>query len=225
MQYILLFLEGIITFISPCLLPMLPIYVTYFAGGGKEKSQKNTLINAIGFVLGFTLIFVTLGAFAGSIGRLLMVYSTWVNIITGAIVVFFGLSYMGVFLLPSASGVSRMRFLNVADKPLRFHSSIIFGAVFSIGWTPCVGAFLGAALMRASQQGSMPEGMLMLFVYSMGLGIPLIASAVLIHHLKKVFTFIQNHYRVINILSGLLLILVGILMMTGLFGRYLGLFL
>jgi len=203
---------------------MLPIYVTYFAGGGKDKSQKNTLINATGFVLGFTLVFVTLGAFAGSIGRLLIVYSTWVNVITGAIVVFFGLNYMGVFSLPKAPRLSGKRLMNVTDKPLRFHSSIIFGAVFSIGWTPCVSAFLGAALMRASQRGSMLEGMFMLFIYSAGLGLPLIVCAVLIHHLKNIFAFIQKHYRVINILSGLLLILIGILMMTGLFGRYMGLF-
>jgi len=204
---------------------MLPIYVTYFAGGGKDKSQKNTLVNAMGFVLGFTLVFVTLGAFAGSIGRLLMIYSTWVNIITGAIVVFFGLNYMGVFSLHLAPRLGKRRLMNIADKPLRFHSSIIFGAVFSIGWTPCVSAFLGSALMRASQRGSMLEGMFMLFVYSMGLGLPLIVSAVLIHRLKRAFAFIQKHHRIINILSGLLLVLVGVLMMTGLFGRYMGLFL
>ena len=225
MQYVLLFLEGVITFISPCLLPMLPIYATYFAGGGNNKSQKNALVNAIGFVMGFTFVFVALGAFAGSVGRLLLVYSTWVNIITGLIVVFFGLSYMGVFTLRATPLLGQRKLFNVMDKPLRFHSSIVFGAVFSVGWTPCVSAFLGAALMRASQQGSMLEGMLMLFVYSMGLGLPLIASAVLIHRLKTAFTFIQKHYKIINIMSGMLLVLVGLLMMTGLFGRYMSLFL
>ena len=98
MQYFISFLEGIITFISPCLLPMLPIYVSYFAGG-KDKDTRTTVKNAIGFILGFTLIFVLMGALAGSFGRLLSQYRTAVNIITGLIVVFFGLSFLGVFRL------------------------------------------------------------------------------------------------------------------------------
>jgi len=283
---------------------MLPVYVSYFAGGNKsakvakagtaestktilsdktagddktgegdiaaskDKAAGSALLNAIGFVLGFTIIFVALGAFAGSIGRLLLVHGTAVNIVTGLIVVIFGLRYLGVFnlgvfrMFPQKSqdasqtneanstngsgntsdaskgnnssvirsypishriSASRRRF-GVVDKPLRFPSAIVFGAVFSIGWTPCVSAFLGAALMRASQQGSMAEGMLMLFVYSMGLGLPFIVSAVLIHRLKGTFAFIQRHYRVINAFAGGLLILVGILMMTGHFGRFMSLF-
>jgi len=203
---------------------MLPVYITYFAGGGKEENKKSPLINACGFVLGFTAVFVALGAFAGSIGRLLLIYSTQVNIITGLVVVFFGLGYMGVFSLPSIGITGIRKFMNIKDKPMRFSSSFTFGVVFSVGWTPCVGAFLGAALMRASQRGSIFEGMLMLFVYSMGLGIPLIASALLINRLKKTFSFIQKHYRVINIIAGGLLVLVGILMMTGLFWRFMNIF-
>jgi len=200
---------------------MLPVYVSYFAGGnaeGKNKTTKAALINAIGFVLGFTIIFVALGAFAGSIGRLLLAYSTVVNIVTGLIVIIFGLSYMGLFSLRFFS-FSGKRLSRLRDKPLRFPSAVVFGAVFSIGWTPCVSAFLGAALLRASQRGSVYEGMLMLFVYSMGLGIPFIISAVLIHRLKGAFAFIQRHYRVINAAAGSLLVLVGILVMTGHFQR------
>jgi len=221
MQYVLLFLEGIITFISPCLLPMLPVYVSYFAGGKVEdKRQRTVLINAIGFVAGFTIVFVVLGAFAGSIGRLLIAHSTVVNIVSGSIVMVFGLNYLGVinFRIPSFSGARK------PDRPLRFYSAVVFGVVFSVGWTPCVGAFLGAALLRASQRGSMYEGMLMLFVYSMGLGIPFIVCAVLIGKLKKAFAFIQKNYRIINVFAGSFLILVGILMMTGLFGRFMNIF-
>jgi len=200
---------------------MLPVYVSYFAGGKvEEKSQRTVLINSIGFVLGFTIVFVILGAFAGSIGRLLIAHSTAINIVTGSIVVLFGLSYLGVLKLriPSFSGARK------PDGPLRFPSAVVFGVVFSVGWTPCVGAFLGAALLRASQRGSMYEGMLMLFVYSMGLGITFIVCAVLIGKLKKTFAFIQRNYALINILAGSFLILVGILMITGLFGRFMNIF-
>ncbi|MCL2215595.1 MAG: cytochrome c biogenesis protein CcdA [Defluviitaleaceae bacterium] len=230
MQYALLFLEGIITFISPCLLPMLPVYVSYFAGGEAEKSGgKASLRNAAGFVLGFTIVFVALGAFAGSIGGLLLDYSTAVNIITGLVVVMFGLNYLGFLpasrfrftLMPARK---KLKTIGTAAKTLTFPSAFLFGIVFSIGWTPCISAFLGAALLRASQQGHMAEGMFMLFVFSMGLGLPFIASAVLIHRLKNAFDFIKKHYRIINCLSGGLLVLVGILMMTGIFGRFMALF-
>ena len=224
MGYILLFLEGIITFISPCLLPMLPVYVSYFAGGNPEAhTKRQPLTNAVGFVLGFTIVFVALGAFAGIIGRFLLSYSTVVNIVAGSVVVMFGLNYLGVLNLRIIPTIASRREMTKV-RPLTFLSSILFGMMFSIFWTPCVSAFLGAALLRASQQGSMADGMFMLFVFSMGLGLPFIVSAVLIDHLKDAFTFIKKHYRVINVLSGGLLILVGILMMTGIFGRYLALF-
>ena len=224
MGYVLLFLEGIITFISPCLLPMLPIYVSYFAGSDSETPKKRrSLTNALGFVLGFTFVFVMLGAFAGIIGRFLLGYSTIVNIVAGFVVVMFGLNYLGVLNLRIISSFAYRHELTKI-RPLTFFSSIIFGMMFSIFWTPCVSAFLGAALLRASQQGSMAEGMFMLSIFSMGLGLPFIISAVLIDHLKDAFTYIKKHYQIINILSGTLLILVGFLMMIGIFGRYLALF-
>ncbi len=219
MQYIILFLEGIITFISPCLLPMLPIYISYFAGGEKERPLKKTLINAFGFVLGFTVVFVMLGALAGTVGSFLRQHTVAVNLITGLIVVFFGLNFMGVFKLNLFHGIKNP----FAGKELGFISAVLFGIIFSIGWTPCVGAFLGSALMLASQQGHVIKGILMLLIYSLGLGIPFIASALLIDKLKGVFGWIKNHYTVINIVCGGLLTAIGILMMTGLLGRFLAL--
>ncbi len=217
MQYIISFLEGIITFISPCLLPMLPIYISYFAGGKKEKTIKKTLINAIGFVLGFTVVFVVLGALAGTVGSFLRQHTVVVNLVTGLVVVFFGLNFMGVFKLNLFRGVK-----NPFDgKELGFISAVLFGIIFSIGWTPCVGAFLGSALMLASQQGHVIEGILMLLTYSLGLGIPFIASALLIDKLMGVFGWIKKHYTVINIVCGGVLTAIGILMMTGFLGRFL----
>ncbi len=218
MQYVIAFLEGIITFISPCLLPMLPIYISYFTGGG-ERSAGKTLKGALGFVTGFTVVFVILGALAGTVGSFLRQYQTAVNIVSGLIVVIFGLSFLGLFRLDIFKGSSR----TVNTENMGFFSALLFGMIFSIGWTPCVGAFLGSALMMASQQGHVVEGMLMLMAYSMGLGIPFVLSAVLIDYLKSAFNWIKRHYTVINVISGVLLIVIGVLMMTGTLSRLLSL--
>ncbi len=218
MQYVISFLEGIITFISPCLLPMLPIYISYFAGGG-ERTAAKTLKCALGFVAGFTAVFVALGALAGTVGSFLQEYQTAVNIVSGLIVVLFGLNFLGVFDLPLFRGGSR--FAKPAN--MGFFSALLFGVIFSVGWTPCVGTFLGSALMLASQRAHIAEGMLMLLAYSLGLGIPFILSAVLIDFLKSAFDWIKRNYKIINTASGLLLVLIGILMATGTLGRLLAL--
>ena len=218
MQYVISFLEGIITFISPCLLPMLPIYISYFAGGG-ERSTKKTLTGAIGFVVGFTVVFILMGALAGTVGSFLKEHQTAVNIISGIVVIFFGLNFLGVFKLNLFRGSNR----SVDTSNMGFFSAMLFGMIFSLGWTPCVGAFLGSALMLASRQGSVLVGTLMLLAYSLGLGVPFILSAVLIDKLKSAFDWIKRNYKVINIVSGSLLILIGILMAAGTLGRLLSL--
>lgn len=215
MQYLISFLEGIITFISPCLLPMLPIYLSYFAGGGQRNVRK-TLTGVSGFVLGFTLVFMALGALAGTVGSFLTRYSRWVNLVGGLIVIGFGLNYMGILRLNLFRG-GRSRQMGQTG----FFSALVFGIVFSVGWTPCVGAFLGSALMLASQQGHVLVGTVMLLCYSLGLGIPFLFSAVLIDRLKGAFNWIKAHYDIINKISGGLLVLVGAAMATGLLGRLL----
>lgn len=218
MQYVISFLEGVITFISPCLLPMFPIYITYFAGGG-ERSTRKTLAGATGFVTGFTIVFVALGALAGTVGGFLRAHQAAVNLVSGLVVIFFGLSYLGVFKLTLFRGSSRA----VKTDSMGFFSSLLFGVIFSVGWTPCVGAFLGSALMLASQQGHVLEGVMMLLVYSLGLGIPFLLSAVLIDYLKFAFQWIKQHYDIINTACGILLVLLGVLMATGMLGRLLAL--
>ena len=219
MQYFISFLEGIITFISPCLLPMLPVYVSYFAGGQEERSTRKTLINALGFVLGFTVIFVAMGAFAGVLGGFLQRYRVLLNIITGLVVIFFGLNFLGVFKL----NIFRSSAKSLDGKNLGFLSSALFGMIFSMGWTPCVGAFLGSALMLASQGGHLLEGTLMLLLYSLGLAIPFVISALLIDKLRGAFSFIKKHYNVINVICGGFLVIIGVLMATGIMGKYLAL--
>lgn len=216
MQYFISFLEGIVTFISPCLLPMIPIYLTYFAGGG-VRTTKKTLTGALGFVLGFTLVFTAMGALAGTLGSFLIRFRVWVDLAGGLLVIAFGLNYMGLFRLSIFRGTSAG---TIGDSG-NFLSAFLFGIIFSLGWTPCVGAFLGSALMLASQRGHVLEGMGMLLCYSLGLGIPFLFSAVLIDKLKSAFNWVKAHYDVINKVCGGLLVLVGILMATGLLGRIL----
>ena len=218
MQYVIAFLEGIITFISPCLLPMLPIYLSYFAGGG-ERSLGRTLRSAFGFVTGFTLVFTALGALAGTVGGFLQEHQTAVNLVSGGVVILVGLNFLGVIRLDLFRGSRQAAPANCVG----FFPALLLGIMFSVGWTPCVGAFLGSALMLDSQQGHMAEGVLMLLAYSLGLGIPFLLSAVLIDSLKSTFDWIKRHYGVINRICGGLLVLLGVLMATGSLGRLLAL--
>jgi len=192
------------------------MYVSYFAAGKPDK--RRALVNALGFVCGFTLVFVALGAFAGTLGTLLVEHATVENIVTGSIVIVLGVNFTGLINIPFLAGATRM---NASAGNLTFFSALVFGTVFSIGWTPCVSAFLGSALMKASMQGGALNGVLMLLVYSLGLGVPFIASAVLLDRLKDAFDFIKRNYRVVNVVSGALLIVIGMLMATGLMGRLL----
>lgn len=211
MQYILTFLEGVIAFVSPCLLPMLPLYITYFAG--QENKKGKTFINAIGFVTGFTILFVLLGAFAGSIGSFFNQNKTVINIVSGLVIILFGISFSGIFRIPWISSNHQKEF---NFKSINFLSSILFGIVFAVSWTPCVGAFLGAALMMAANNGNIIQSMLLLFMFSLGLGIPFIISAILIEKLKGAFNFIKKNYSIIKVISSVFLILMGITMMFGL---------
>lgn len=216
MTYLITFLEGLITFISPCLLPMLPVYAAYFAGGRKEDN-RSPFWKALAFVLGFTITFAVMGAFAGTLGGLLRRYQTGVNLVCGFMVILFGLNFLGVIRLRIFRGTGGME----ANTEMGIISTFLFGIVFGLGWTPCIGAFLGSALMLASSQASWTQGILLLICYSVGLGIPFLISAVLIQKLKTTFEWIKRHYGIINKASGALLILVGILMMTGLMNQYL----
>ena len=211
--YLITFMEGVITFISPCLLPMLPLYFTYL--GGSDK--KNLMKNAIGFVLGFTLMFTVLGAFSGQLGSLLIKYQTLINIIGGLIITLFGLSYMGLLKLPNFS--TKQISFDVSN--LSFVRSIVFGLIFSISWTPCVGTFLASALMLAASQSSSIQGILLLLAYSAGLAVPMLLSALLLDQLREAFTWIKQHYGIINKVCGALLVLLGILMMSGLLSQFL----
>ena len=217
MQYLISFLEGIVTFISPCMLPMLPLYIMYFSAG---KGKKHTFINSCGFVIGFSIIFIALGALASTFGAFLSSHETLVNIISGGIVVLFGLNFAGFLNIPFLNRTLKAESSIIPDG---FFSAILFGMVFAVGYSPCVGTFLGSALMMASQQGSVMKGITMLTCYSLGLGLPFIMCGLLLERLQGTFDFIKNNYKTINRICGLLLIIVGIFMMSGKMGDLLGL--
>ena len=209
MQFLITFLEGIVSFISPCMLPMLPVYISYFAAGTDRKSR--VLLRSFAFVLGFTLVFSLLGLFSGTVGAWLAKYKTAVRIIGGLLVVLFGLSYLDVIRLPFFKGMQS------TQKVTGVFTAFLFGVVYSVSLTPCIGAFLGSALMLASTSGTALRGTLLLVTYSLGLGIPFFLSSVLLDKLRTSFNFIKAHYRVINLVCGIFLIVIGLLMVFGIF--------
>lgn len=208
MEYVLTFLEGLASFISPCLLPMVPIYISYFIGEDNKNSKK-AIINSIGFVLGFTTIFLILSIFASSLGNILSNNIRYIKILFGAVIILFGLNYMGLLKI---GFLNKSKVKNIDTKDFNFLKAMLFGILFSISWTPCIGTFLSSALLLIARQQNLLKGIVLMLVYSIGLGIPFIISAFLIEKLKKVFDFIKKHYNVIKVLSGIILIIAGIYM-------------
>lgn len=219
MNYLLTFLEGIITFVSPCLLPMLPLYLAYFAGGADETGNtRRTVMCALGFVLGFGFVFTLLGAFAGTLGSALVRYQHVVQFVCGLVMMVLGLNYAGLLRVPALERTLRP---GTTVVPRGFASSVLFGVVFAVGWSPCVGTFLASALTMAASSASTAEGVLLLMCYSLGLGVPFVLSAVLVNQLEGAFSWIKQHYEMVNRVCGVLLIIMGLLMATGLLGAWL----
>ena len=189
MEYLFTFLEGIASFISPCLLPMLPIYISYFIGEEEKKSSKK-IINALGFVIGFTLVFLILSIFASSLGMIISENIRYIKIIFGIIIIFLGLNYMEAI---NIKFLNKTKVIDADKKNLNFLKAILFGAIFSISWTPCIGTFLSSALLLVAKHQDMLKGILLMLVYSIGLGIPFVVSVALIEKLKQVFNVIKKN--------------------------------
>lgn len=218
----LIFSEGLLAFLSPCILPMLPVYLMYLGGNGdKVKSERQLVINTLGFIAGFTLVFVTLGATASGLGHLMQANRQLLQRISGVILIIFGLHFCGWIHIPF---LNRTKAMQANTKDLRFFSSLLFGSAFSFGWTPCLGPFLGSALLLAGNSATLYTGMLLLLVFSLGLGLPFLATALLWDHLQGTLNFFKKHLHIIKLISGLLLMLIGALMLFDLFGYYMGLF-
>jgi len=205
MDYLLIFLEGIASFISPCLLPMVPIYISYFIG--EDNNNKKAILNSIGFVLGFTIVFLLLSIFASSIGTILSTNIKYIKIFFGIVIILLGLNYMEIL---NIKFLNKSKSRKIDIKNFNFYKAILFGILFSISWTPCIGTFLSTALLLIAKGQDILKGVLMMLLYSIGLGIPFIISAILIEKLKKVFDFIKKHYDIIKKISGIILIVAGI---------------
>lgn len=214
MEYIITFIEGIASFISPCILPVIPIYISYFAT--ESKSMKKSIINSLGFVCGFSIIFILLGVFAGTFGKFVHEYTDYINIIFGIFLIIIGLNYIGVLFIKF---LNKTKGTNQEKKNLTFITSVLFGIIFSLSWTPCVGAFLSSALILASTTGSVLKGATLLLIYSLGLAIPFIVTTLFLEKMKSTFDFIKKHYNIINKISGSILILSGVwYTITGIIG-------
>ena len=208
MDYLFTFIEGIASFISPCVLPMLPIYISYFIGEDNKKVSK-AVINSIGFVLGFTIVFIVLSILASRLGGIISNNIKYVKILFGIIIILLGLNYMEILKIKL---LNKTKGINKKVKDLNFFKALIFGMLFSISWTPCIGTFLASALLLIAKNQDMLKGILLMLIYSVGLGIPFIISAVLLEKLKEVFNFIKKHYDIIKKISGVILIIMGIYM-------------
>ncbi len=204
LEYLITFVEGLASFISPCVLPIIPVYISYFAT--ESKSEKKSIMNSLGFVSGFSIVFILLGVFAGTFGKIIAKYSDYVNIVLGIFLIIISLNYMGFIFIKF---LNKTRDMKQDKTDLTFITSVLFGIIFSLSWTPCVGAFLSSALVLASTTGSVLKGATLLFVYSLGLAIPFVMTTFLLEQLKKTFDFIKKHYNVINKIAGSILLLCG----------------
>jgi cytochrome c-type biogenesis protein len=221
------FTAGLLSFLSPCVLPLVPSYATFITGMSLDELEKAEsartrraiFTHGLLFVLGFTAVFLALGASATFLGALLNYASDWVQRVGGVLLILFGLYLLGVLRLPGAGREWRM---HLADKPVGYLGTVLVGVTFGAGWTPCIGPVLGGILTLAATRGSVGEGMGLLAVYSAGLAIPFLLSTVLIERFLVGFKHLRRFLPWVNRVSGALLLLLGLLMVTGTFTRLSG---
>ncbi len=205
-------LAGVITFISPCVLPLVPGYLGYVSGSAAPKSK--VLAGSALFVLGFTVVFVSLGVLAGTAGLLFLARNPWIQAVLGGLVVLFGLAMLGQFrFLQNTVKLGISPRVGLAGAPL-------LGVVFALGWSPCIGPTLSAVLVLASDSGDPVRGGILATFYSLGIGIPFMLIAAGFSWATKSVGFVKRHIRSFNIFGGSVLILIGLLMVTGLWGRF-----
>jgi len=222
------FTAGIISFISPCVLPLIPAYLSFISGVSVEEMKsrdrksevlKKVSLNTILFILGFSVVFVALGASATFFGEFLLAKLSLFNKIAGVIIMILGVHLLGVF---------RIRFLDyekrfhTKSRPLGLFGSFLVGLAFAFGWTPCIGPILAGILLVASNQDTVTKGVVLLSSYSLGLGIPFFVTAVSFHTFLSVFGWIKKHFRTVEIVSGVFLIIVGFLIFIGSFSSLTG---
>jgi cytochrome c-type biogenesis protein len=205
---------GVASFLSPCVLPLIPSYITFITGMTLDdvpRARRVALVHALLFVLGFSLIFLALGVSATLIGRLLVMYRVWITRVGGLLVLAFGLYLLGVFNL---GAFARERRIHVTDKPLGYLGTVVVGIAFGAGWTPCIGPILGSILTFAATQGEAAKGATLLGAYSLGLAVPFVLAAVAMERFLVAFNTMKRHMVWVSRVSGALLVIVAILMIT-----------
>lgn len=224
MSVFLAFGAGLLSFFAPCILPLIPSYICFITGlsldelrgkTGQDKKIKNLnkiLLQTVLFVLGFSFIFVSLGATASILGDLIYKYERIIRIIGGCIIVFLGLHVAGVFHIRRLEQEKKIR-LNI--RPANIFGSFMVGVVFALGWTPCVGPALAAILGLAGTQKTLIKGVILLSAYSLGLGVPFILTGIAMNAFLSFFDKIKKHFKIITIISGTLLVIIGILIIVG----------
>lgn len=216
------FAGGLLSFLSPCVLPLVPSYLGFLTGmslGEMTTRRRAALGHAVLFVAGFTIVFVALGAGATALGRALRVYDVWLTRVGGVFIIFFGLVLLGVIRIP---GLMREQRLHIENKPLGYLGSLLVGMVFGAGWTPCIGPILGGILGLAATEADLGRGIGLLLAYSAGLAVPFLAAAAAMDRFLDWFKAFRKHLGVIEKVSGALLVLVGVLLVSGQFTRLAG---
>lgn len=211
------FTAGLLSFLSPCVLPLVPSYVTFITGLTVEdvtKSRRMALVHALLFIAGFTIIFMLLGAGATTLGYVVKANRVWLARIGGALIIVFGLYLLGVL---NIGAFARERRVHLADKPVGYLGSVLVGIAFGAGWSPCIGPILGAILTYTASEADLQRGMGLLFAYSMGLAVPFVAAAFAVDWFLKVFAKFRRYLGYVQKVAGVLLLIVGILMITNYF--------
>ncbi|SPQ01332.1 Cytochrome c-type biogenesis protein CcdA [Candidatus Sulfobium mesophilum] len=216
----LAFLAGIFSFLSPCVLPLVPSYVSFITGisfedlkegTDRKKIRFLTITNSLAFICGFSLIFIALGASSSVVGQFFFNYQDWIRIIGGVLVIFFGLFVSGIIKMDF---LTRERKFHVSGKPAGYVGSFLVGMTFAAAWTPCIGPILGTILLYASSHGSAAYGFKLLSVYSLGLALPFFLSSLMFNTFLSYSVKIRKYMRVVMLSSGALLIVFGILLLT-----------
>jgi len=211
------FTAGLLSFLSPCVLPLVPSYLTFITGLGLEdatRARRTTVIHALLFVLGFSFIFVALGAGATVFGQLMLAYRTWIARVGGVLMILMGLWMLGVF---QVGALQQERRVHLSDKPLGYLGTVVVGIAFGAGWTPCLGPTLGAILLLAATETQLAKGITLLSAYSAGLAVPFLIAAFGIERFLRFFQRFRSKLGLVNRIAGSLLIVVGVLMFTGWF--------
>jgi cytochrome c-type biogenesis protein len=215
------FFAGLISFLSPCVLPLVPGYVSLISGAGVEELKapqahlmRRVMVNSIGFILGFSVVFITLGAISTEIGQVAARYKHTLSIVAGVVIIIFGIHLTGIFQIKWLLQDTRLHSLKGSSTPL---GAFVIGFAFAFGWTPCLGPILTAILTLASEQDTLVKGILLLGVYSLGLAVPFLLTSLLMERFLKFYSRFRRHMHALEVASGALLIALGVLLVMGRF--------